>query len=163
MRESYILFSSVHIFSFSKLLEKRGNYKPFYFLILTTLKRQNVMRDYNISLQLLTPTCVKKSSKHLVMEYKCTKARKELRSTQIKCLSCSLSLFHSLSLLSTTLILLLMFDCSFWNACKMDFRFNVLYPGFGRRVLTGFLDTCIILLSFYGSNVLLVFKIVEFS
>ena len=58
----YIIFSSVHIFSFSKLLEKRGNYKPFYFLILTTLKRQNVMRDYNISLQLLTPTCVKNTA-----------------------------------------------------------------------------------------------------
>ena len=91
------------------------------------------------------------------MEYKYTKACKELKSIQINVALLSLSLS-----LSTTLTLLLMFDCSFWNACKMDFRFNVRHQNLCRRVLTGFSDTCIILLSFYGSNVLLVFKIVEF-
>ena len=57
----YNIFECAYILIF-KIVGKRGNYKPLYFLILTTLKRQNVMRDYNISLQLLTPTCEKNTA-----------------------------------------------------------------------------------------------------
>ena len=47
-----VLCRSIHIFSyFQNYYKKRGNYKPFYFVILTTLiiARQNVMRECHIS------------------------------------------------------------------------------------------------------------------
>ena len=56
-----MLCTSIHIFSyFQNYCKKRGNYKPFYFIILTTLivARQNVMRECHISLRQWTPTYV---------------------------------------------------------------------------------------------------------
>ena len=53
----YIMFVCAY-FLILKIVVKRGNYKPFHFLILTTLRRQNVMRECHISLRQWTPTYV---------------------------------------------------------------------------------------------------------